>query len=288
MKFLTRRSRARGGLAALGAVLVAVAPAALAQDRADRSQQLVATVDGSEIRQADISAFVATLPPQVQQLPPDQVFPLVLREIINTKILAKLARREELDKDPEFERQIRTASEQILRQVILERLSARVLTDAAIENYYNENIAAAGGEVEIRARHILLDSRDDAEEVLNELEGGGNFEQLARDRSTGPSGPAGGDLGYFTRDAMVPAFAEAAFNLEVGDVSQPVETRFGWHVIKLEDRRETAPPALEEVRDEISRQLFTEAVQTMIEEERASTEVVLYGSDGNPIEDDAQ
>ena len=283
MKFLTRRSRARGSLVVLGALFVAVVPAALAQDRADRSQQLVATVDGSEIRQADISAFVATLPPQVQQLPPDQVFPLVLREIINTKILAKLARREELDKDPEFERQIQTASEQILRQLILERLSASVLTDAAIQNYYDENIGGAGGDVEIRARHILLDSRDDAEAVLSELEGGGNFEQLARDRSTGPSGPAGGDLGYFTSDAMVPAFAEAAFNLEVGDVSQPVETRFGWHVIKLEDRRSAEPPAFETVKEKLRGQLSNELGAEYIKRLRDGADIKRFNADGSPM-----
>lgn len=293
MRFTSNRPRAKGGLAAASLLLglmaqALLAPAAAQEEQTDRSQLLIATVDGQEIRQADVSALVATLPPQTQQLPREQLLPLVLQELINNKILVKLARRDGLDKEPEFERQIKSAAEQILRQIFLEQLSEAALNDEAIQKYYDENIGSAKGNVEVRARHILLETEEDALAVVEEIESGGNFERLARDRSTGPSAPAGGDLGYFTRDAMVAPFAEAAFAMAVGEVSEPVRTRFGWHVIKVEDRRETAPPPLEQVRDEITRQLFRQVVQNAISGERENSEVVLYDAQGNPIEVDEE
>lgn len=293
MRLTSIRPRAKGALAAFGLLLglmtpALLAPAAAQEEQPDRSQLLIATVDGQEIRQADVSALVATLPPQTQQLPREQLLPLVLQELINNKILVKLARRDGLDKEPEFERQIKSAAEQILRQIFLEQLSEAALNDEAIQKYYDENIGSAKGNVEVRARHILLETEEDALAVVEEIESGGNFEQLARDRSTGPSAPAGGDLGYFTRDAMVAPFAEAAYAMAVGEVSEPVQTRFGWHVIKVEDRRETAPPPLEQVRDEITRQLFRQVVQNTISGERENSEVVLYDAQGNPIEVDEE
>lgn len=293
MRLTSIRPRAKGALAAFGLLLglmtpALLAPAAAQEEQPDRSQLLIATVDGQEIRQADVSALVATLPPQTQQLPREQLLPLVLQELINNKILVKLARRDGLDKEPEFERQIKSAAEQILRQIFLEQLSEAALNDEAIQKYYDENIGSAKGNVEVRARHILLETEEDALAVVEEIESGGNFEQLARDRSTGPSAPAGGDLGYFTRDAMVAPFAEAAFAMAVGEVSEPVQTRFGWHIIKVEDRRETAPPPLEQVRDEITRQLFRQVVQNTISGERENSEVVLYDAQGNPIEVDEE
>lgn len=293
MRLNSVRPRAKGALAAFGLLLglmtpALLAPAAAQEEQPDRSRLLIATVDGQEIRQADVSALVATLPPQTQQLPREQLLPLVLQELINNKILVKLARRDGLDKEPEFERQIKSAAEQILRQIFLEQLSEAALNDEAIQKYYDENIGSAKGNVEVRARHILLETEEDALAVVEEIESGGNFERLARDRSTGPSAPAGGDLGYFTRDAMVAPFAEAAFAMAVGEVSEPVQTRFGWHIIKVEDRRETAPPPLEQVRDEITRQLFRQVVQNAISGERENSEVVLYDAQGNPIEVDKE
>ena len=286
------RLRAKGPLAVFGLLLglmaPALAPAAAQEEPTDRGELLIATVDGREIRQADVSAFVASLPPQTQQLPSEQLLPLVLQELINTKILVKLARRDGLDKGPEFKRQIDSAAEQILRQIFLEQLSESAVNDEAIQKYYDENIVSAEGDVEVRARHILLETEEEALAVVEEIEGGADFEQLARDRSTGPSAPAGGDLGYFRREAMVARFSEAAFAMTAGEVSAPVQTQFGWHVIKVEDRRETAPPPLDQVRDEITRQLFREVVQNAISSERENSEVVLYDSLGNPLEDEEE
>lgn len=288
---LTRiRPRLMGPLAAFGLLLglmiaVALAPAAAQEGQED---PLVATVDGQEIRQADVTGYVATLPPQTQQLPREQLLPLVLQELVSTKILVKLARRGGLDQNAEFERQINFAAEQILRQLFLEQLSDTAVNDEAIQRYYDDNIVSAEGDVEVRARHILLETKEDALAVAEEIEGGGDFEQLARDRSTGPSAPAGGDLGYFTKDAMVAPFAEAAFAMGIGDVSEPVQTRFGWHVIKVEDRRETAPPPLDQVRDQITQQVFRQVVQDVISGERANSEVIFFDAQGNPLEDDSE
>lgn len=287
------RARTKETVAAFGIVLGVLAPALLTgaaaqEDQTDRSQRLIATVDGQEIRQADVSAYLVNLPPQAQQLPRAQLLPMVLQELIGTKILVKLARRDGLDKNPEFERQINSAAEQILRQIFLAQLSASAVNDEAVQKYYDETIGSAGGDVEVRARHILLESEEEALAVVEEIKSGADFERLARDRSTGPSAPAGGDLGYFTRDAMVAPFAEAAFAMAAGDVSEPVQTRFGWHIIKVEDRRETAPPTLAQVRDEITRQLFREVVQSAISAERDNSEIIIYDAEGNPLEGDTE
>lgn len=284
------RPRLMGPLAAFGFLLGVMIAVALAPAAAQEGQEdpLVATVDGQEIRQADVTGYVATLPPQAQQLPREQLLPLVLQELVSTKILVKLARREGLDQDAEFERQMSFAAEQILRQLFLERLSDTTVNDEAIQKYYDDNIGSAEGDVEVRARHILLETKEDALAVAEEIEAGGDFEQLARDRSTGPSAPAGGDLGYFAKEAMVAPFAEAAFAMGVGDISEPVQTRFGWHVIKVEDRRETAPPPLDQVRDQITQQVFRQVVQDVISGERANSEVIFFDAQGNPLEDDSE
>ncbi len=288
MRFTSTRPLAKGSLAAFGLLLGLAAPALIAsaaaqEEQTDSGQALIATVDEKEITQNDVSAFIASLPPQTQQLPRERLLPLVIQELINTKILVKLARREGLHEGSEFKRQIDSATEQILRQIFLEQLSESALSDAAIQNYYDENIVSVEGDVEVRARHILLETEEDAQAVVEDLKGGADFEQLARDRSTGPSARAGGDLGYFARESMVAPFAEAAFAMDIGEVSEPVQTQFGWHVIKVEDRREVAPPPLDEVRDEVSRQLFREAVDSAISGEREKSEIVLYDALGDVL-----
>ncbi len=272
--------------AALGLALglfAAVSPALAQYGEEAREDGLVATLDGAEIRRSDLLALLAVLPEDVRAIPQEQLIPLLVQELINTRLIAKLAREQALDKDPAYTRQIEMRGMRILREMFLNNLADTVLTEEALVRYYEETVTTRGGEVEIRARHILVNTEAEAADLIAELEEGADFEQLARDRSTGPSSAAGGDLGYFDRSRMVPEFGNAAFALQVGEVSSPVQTQFGWHVIKVEDRRESPPPALEAVREDLRRQLFSERVSEIVDRARQAAVVVLFDAEGNPL-----
>ena len=272
--------------AALGLALVlsgAVAPAVAQDEEAAGEDLLVATLDGVELRRSDILALLDVLPQEVRAIPQEQLVPLLVQELINTHLIVALARADALDQDPAYIRRIETESMRVLRETFLNVLADKVLTEEAVQQYYEETVVAQGGEVEIRARHILVDTEAEAADLVAQLEEGADFEQLARDNSTGPSAPAGGDLGYFDRSRMVPEFGDAAFALDVGEVSSPVQTQFGWHVIKVEDRRESPPLALEAVSEELRRQLFSVRVSEILNTAREGAVIVLFDDEGNPL-----
>jgi peptidyl-prolyl cis-trans isomerase C len=139
--------------------------------------------------------------------------------------------------------------------------------------YYDKEIKNGPVEEELRARHILLDNREAADAVVADLDKGADFAALAKERSKGPSGPSGGDLGYFSKQSMVPAFSDAAFKLAAGETSPPVQTQFGWHVIRVEDRRNRPVPPLDQVRDQIFQLLISEAQRDIYDEMRAKAAV---------------
>lgn len=163
------------------------------------------------------------------------------------------------------------------------------MTDEALRAAYEARKAEPDfAREEVKSRHILVEDGATAAELISELEDGADFAQLAAEHSTGPSGEAGGDLGWFTRDQMVAPFADAAFALEPGEVSaEPVETRFGWHVIKAEDRRTTVP-TFEESRAELEQELGREAVTALLDELRSEAEIERFDDEGQPVDDEPQ
>ena len=147
------------------------------------------------------------------------------------------------------------------------------LSDQALHQTYDDAVRSMGGQEEVRARHILVDSEDEAKSVLDQLKAGGDFATLAKDKSKDPGGAAGGDLGYFTKEQMVPEFAEVAFKMYPGQVSNPVKTQFGWHIIKLEDKRTRNPPEFEKVKDQIETYLARKAQSDFIAKLRETAKV---------------
>ena len=137
-------------------------------------------------------------------------------------------------------------------------------------------------EEEIHARHILVETEEEANAVLKRLDAGEKFEDVAKEVSTGPSGERGGDLGYFTKDRMVPEFSDVAFTLQPGEVSQPVKTQFGWHIIKVEDRSEQQVVAFEEVSDQIKSQIRDQRAQALVTKLREEADVKFHGASGRP------
>ena len=217
-------------------------------------------------------------------MPFDLLFVQLLERVVDRKLLARAARADGLEKDEEVRRRMAFSAEGVLQDVYLGRKLDGQLTEARLRAAYDRMVAERGEEVEVRARHILLESREDATEVIADLRSGGDFEALAKERSTGPSAENGGDLGYFTRDRMVAEFSDAAFALKPGAyTSEPVQTQFGWHVIRVEDRREAAPPSYEESVDELRRQEAGVAIGEIITSLRDSADVRLFSPDGSEI-----
>jgi peptidyl-prolyl cis-trans isomerase C len=245
-----------------------------AQDgQQDLPQNTVVTVNGMAITYDDISMVENELMGLVGQLPERQRFETLVSFMVERLLAANAARAAGLENSAEVEKQISFLKQKALQDVYVGQLLMERVDEASLTAYYQENIVDGPKQEEVRARHILVDSREEAEAVIAAVKNGGDFIELAKKRSKGPSGAGGGDLGYFDRDAMVAPFSEAAFKLKKGKISAPVKTQFGWHVIKLEDRRTKPTPALDDVRDQIYQILISEARRGIYEEMRQGADV---------------
>ena len=245
-----------------------------AQDgQQDLPQNTVVTVNGMAITYDDISMAENELMGLVGQLPERQRFETLVSFMVERLLAANAARAAGLENSAEVEKQISFLKQKALQDVYVGQLLMERVNETSVTAYYQENIVDGPKQEEVRARHILVDSREEAEAVIAAVKNGGDFIELAKKRSKGPSGAGGGDLGYFDRDAMVAPFSEAAFKLKKGKISAPVKTQFGWHVIKLEDRRTKPTPALDDVRDQIYQILISEARRGIYEEMRQGADV---------------
>lgn len=259
-----------------------IAPA-FAQEPApagESADQAVAKVNGEAIMFSDLALAEEELGGVLDQLPQNVRFQYLLSMLIDRKILSQEAEEKGLGDDPSVKRRVDYYKEKALRDVYWTQLISGKATDEALKDYYQQEIAAREPEDEVRARHILVASEAEAREVIAEIEGGKAFEEVAAEKSTGPSGENGGDLGYFVKTDMVEPFAEAAFQLKPGEISEPVETQFGWHVIKLEDRRPQPKPSFEEVKDELTAQFLQEEGKALIEKLRNDATIEIVGADG--------
>lgn len=270
----------RIALTALSVAALVATAAAVAQD-----DPVVARVGDHEITRSDVEREVASLPQQYQQMPFETIFAALRDRAINTALLSNAAEARDLDEDPAVQEAIDDAVRLILRNRLIETTVDEAVTEEALREAYDARKAdPAFTREEVKARHILVDERAAAVDIIAELDGGADFAALAAERSTGPSGEQGGDLGWFTKDQMVGPFADAAFAMAPGDVSaEPVETRFGFHVIKVEDRR-TTTPSFEDSRAELEQELGREAVTALLDELRADAEIQRFDLDGQPVE----
>jgi len=257
---------------------------AQAQDEADDVDRLVATVDGAEIRQSDLTMMYQELPAQYRQLPREMLFQQLLDQLIVRKLLAAKAREEGLDETPDIERRLAFAEDGVLQQVYAVHYIDQVLTNEKLRAAYDQMVADLGGQEEVNARHILVETEAEAKLLIEAVDGGADFATLAAKHSTGPSGKEGGSLGWFTAEQMVPEFSQAAFALKVGEVSAaPVQTQFGWHVIKVEDRRTQEPPSFDESRADLRRAEANELIGGMMDEVRENADVRIFDAEGNEV-----
>lgn len=227
---------------------------------------VLATVDGKSIRETDVRRVYESLPAQYKQAPFAMIKAQLVEQLVNMKIIQNAAKTENFDKQAEFTDRVADVKDQLLQEYFIQKKIDAALTDEALKAAYDKNVADFTPTKEVHARHILLEDEEKAKEVIVLLEQGGDFVELAKTHSTGPSGPTGGDLGYFAKDRMVPEFAEAAFAMEKGTYTKaPVKTQFGWHVIFVEDSRDTSPPAFDEMKETLTQTLTTETVTQLLD-----------------------
>lgn len=267
------RARRRAGTAipavAMVAALALASPLAASAEEGD-DNPVVAIVNGEEIRQDEVRGALDTMGDMVRHLPPDVVFDLLLDRVIERHLIGQAAEAAGVEETEQYQRELEAAKHRLKRQIYLRTILEEELSEERLHEAYEERY---GGR-EVSARHILVESREEAEALIAELEEGADFAELAREHSTGPSGPDGGDLGFFGQGRMVAPFADAAFALDIGSYTQePVETDFGWHVIKVEDEREAEPPPFETVRDQLSEELGQDLIVKRIDELRATAEI---------------
>jgi peptidyl-prolyl cis-trans isomerase C len=234
------------------------------------ADSVVATVNGTEITLGHMLMVRASLPDQYQQLPDDVLWDGIMDQIVQQTVLSQQDSGEET-------RRVRIALENERRALmaaqVIEGLVSSAVTDDAVQEIYEQTYLQAEQAEEFNASHILVESEEEAAAIVDELNGGADFAEVARTKSTGPSGPNGGQLGWFAAGMMVPEFQTAVEELEVGAISRPVQTQFGWHVIILNEKRTKEAPALDAVRGEIENQLSQQAVTQKIDELTNAAEV---------------
>lgn len=245
-------------LPTLALVAVLALPVAAAPD----ADTVVARVNDQEITLGHVIIARATLPQQFQQLPADVLYNAILDQLIQQTTLLQ-SRTGETPR--QIELQLENERRSLLAADMIEEIMAGAGGEADVQAAYDAKYASGFGGNEFQAAHILVETEEEARAINAELAAGADFAEAAKEKSTGPSGPGGGDLGWFGLGAMVPEFETAVVGLEVGEVSDPVQTQFGWHVIMLNEKRKSAAPELDAVRDELATQLRQDAVEARIE-----------------------
>jgi peptidyl-prolyl cis-trans isomerase C len=245
----------RFGLATLTATLAVTGclAAILAAGLPARSEDnpVLAKVNGSEIRQSDVALAEEELGPSLAQMDPATKKDNVLGFLIDMKIVAKAAEDKKIENSDDFKRRLAFARGRLLMDSLLAGEGKAAVTDEAMKKVYEDASKQITGEQEVHARHILVETEDEAKAIKAELDKGADFAELAKKKSKDPGASDGGDLGFFTKDQMVPEFSAVAFALEPGKISDPVKSQFGWHIIKVEEKRSRKAPDFEQVKAQI-------------------------------------
>ena len=256
--------------AAFAVALGAQAPA-FAQDAADPT---VATVGGVKILQSELDLAITNLDPQLAQLPDEQKRVAALSSAIDVKLLAKDASAEKLEDSADYKKRMAYIGERELHNAYFKKHVIDMVTDAEVKARYDKEIADLPKQEEIHARHILVATEDEAKAVIKELDGGKDFAEVAKEKSTDSNKTDGGDLGYFAKGRMVPEFEEVAFALDKGAYTKtPVKTQFGFHVIKVEDKRDAPPPPYDQVEPQVRQLVMRDKYLALIAKAKTAQKV---------------
>jgi peptidyl-prolyl cis-trans isomerase C len=279
---------------ALAVALALAAGAAAAQTVGDalkagagagaKTDPVVARVNSVEIHRSDVLQALGSLPPQVQQMPMAQVYPLLLERMVDNKLVASAGRAQKLQDDAEIKRRVAEFEDRAIQEAYLGRAVKGKVGDAELRKKYDAFVKENPPQEEVHARHILVTTEKAAQDVLAELRKGADFATVAKAKSTDGSARDGGDLGFFGRGDMVAEFSDAAFAMKPGEVSKaPVKSQFGYHIIKVEERRMSPAPSFEETKEQLRTEMSQEMVGEVVEELRAKAKVERFDLDGKPL-----
>jgi peptidyl-prolyl cis-trans isomerase C len=282
-------SKLRKSLLTLGVALPLAAGAALAQTSPAAApadpNKVIARVNGHAITEGDLAVAAADPALQLPNVPEAQKRDLLTGYLIDLKLGAKAAEAAKVGDTPDFVRKLAYNRDKTLLDEYLEQEARKAVTPEAARKLYDETAKTIAPEEEIRARHILVESEEEAKKAAERVKGGEDFAKVAGELSKDPGSKTdGGDLGFFTKDRMVEPFAEAAFKLEPGQISDPIKTQFGWHVIKVEEKRTKPVPSFEEMQDQVNTYLERKAQQDLILGLRKSAKIERLDDKGNLVE----
>lgn len=269
-------------MAVCGVALSAHAQTAAPTSAAD---PVVARVNGEELHRSDVTRMVAQLPPQVQQMPIEMIYPAVIDQLVSGKLVASAGYKAKLADSVEVKDEVKRAEERAVQRAFIQKEMKSRITPKALDEAYQAYLKQNPPQDEVKAAHILVEKEDEAKAIIAELAKGGDFAKLAKEKSKDSvAAQQGGDLGYFTKDAMVEPFAVAAFAMAKGEVSkEPVKTQFGFHIIKVEDKRTQPAPTLDEVKPQLEQTLSKDLVTALVEELRGAAKVETFQMDGSPM-----
>ena len=258
----------------LGALVVAAfLSAPLGVSFAQDSDPVVARVNGVDIHQSDIAFAEEEVGGNMPNMAPEQKRENLINYLVDVIVMSQAAEQQKLAERPEVKHRLAFDRNRLLMESMLQDTGRAALTDAAEHQVYDEAIKQVKNEEEVHARHILVPTEEEAKDILAQLKGGADFATLAKEKSKDPGAAQGGDLGYFTKDQMVPEFAAVAFKLDKGQLSDPVKTQFGWHVIKVEDKRIKPTPTFEQVKPQIDNYVAHRAQSQLVEKLRSAANV---------------
>jgi peptidyl-prolyl cis-trans isomerase C len=259
------------GVLALLAALTAPAATLRAQD----SDPVIARVNGVDVRQSDLAFAQEEIGSNVPaQMAPEQRREYLITYLTDVIVLAQAAEQQQLGDKPDVKRQLAFERNKVLMEALLHNAGKAAQTDDEMHKVYDDAVKQMANEEEVHARHILVATEDEAKAIEAQLKGGADFATLAKEKSKDPGGAQnGGDLGYFTKDQMVPEFADAAFKLDKGQISDPVHTQFGWHIIKVEDKRIKPTPTFDDVKGQLENYVAHRAQAQLVENLRKTAKI---------------
>ena len=272
----------------IAAALIAFTGMTLPVLAQDANDPVVAKIDGVEVTQSDLNLAIDNLDPQLAQLPDDQKKLAALSTVIDAKVIAEKARAEKIEDTPEFKNRLEFIVDRELHNAYFKKHVVDTITDADIKTRYDAEVAKLPPVEEVRARHILVKTEDEAKTVIKELGEGKDFAELAKAKSTDHNKSDGGDLGYFKKGMMVPEFEKAAFEMKKGDVSTaPVKTQFGFHVIKVEDKRNAPPPEFDQVKEQVKQIVLRDKYMEVLKTTKSAAKIEIDDPALKKLYDDA-
>jgi len=278
MKLLSFFARPASAGASLAALALVAALAGSAQSLRAEDDPVVARVNGTDVRQSDLAMAEEDLGGNIPQMTPEAKREYLITFMGDMLLVAKAAEAKKVADSNEFKQKLAYARTKLLMESYLQSEAKAAVTDAELHKVYDEAVGQMKSEPEVHARHILVETEDQAKAVLADLKKGADFAELAKTKSKDPGASDGGDLGWFTKDQMVPEFSEVAFKLDKGQLSDPVKSQFGWHVIKVEDKRMRQPPEFDKVKDQLENYVVRRQQSAVISKLRAEGKIERIGA----------